>query len=72
MVNQKRRKCSVMLSFLIPVKLLEAVNAAVNQQQKNTRKAPLNRSEWIRRAIERDLEHAERSRKGVTYSVTIM
>jgi hypothetical protein len=60
--NQKGRKDSQILSFLIPLDLLDGVNNAVQQQQQNTRGVPLSRSAWILRAIRRELAHAERSR----------
>lgn len=60
---QKRRKSSLILSFLCPVSLIERINVAVAEQNDRTLKAPLTRSAWILRAIERDLDHTRRSRK---------
>ena len=61
---QKGRKTSIVVSFLCPVTLLQRVDEALAEQQQNTLAAPLaGRSEWIRRAIERDLDHRERSRR---------
>lgn len=60
--KQKRRKGSLIISLLMKTDLIERMDVAVAEQNRNTRKAPLNRSEWIRRAIERDLDHINRSR----------
>lgn len=60
--KQKRRKGSLIVSLLMKTDLIERMDLAVEEQNRNTRKAPLNRSEWIRRAIERDLDHRNRSR----------
>lgn len=61
---QARRKNSKIVSFLCPVSLLAEVDAAVASQQANTLSAPLSgRSEWIIRAIKRDLNHRERSKR---------
>ncbi len=61
---QKRRKNSVIVSFLCPISLLAEVDAAYKEQQKRTLKAPLSgRSEFIIRALKRDLAHGVRSRR---------
>lgn len=62
-VPQKRRKTALILSFLCPASLIEQINAAVAVQNERTLKAPLSRSAWIIRAIQRDLDHTRRSRK---------
>lgn len=61
--NQKHRKGFLICSFGIDAKLLDAMDAAVQEQANRTRFAPLNRSTWIVRAIERDLAHRARSRR---------
>jgi hypothetical protein len=61
--NQKWRRNFVIMSLGVAADLLDRVDAAVSLQQQNTRHLPLNRSGWVRRAIERDLAHAERSRR---------
>lgn len=68
---QARRKNSLIVSFLCPVELLDAVDRAVVEQQRNTVKAPLSgRSEWILRAIRRDLDHRQRSRRNYVHRLT--
>jgi hypothetical protein len=61
--NQKRRKDFIIVSLGMSVALLERIDRAVMEQNENTRAAPLDRSSWLRRAIERDLDHVKRSRR---------
>lgn len=69
--KQKRRKTGVILSFFIPIGLLGQVDEAVQERNKNTRGVHFNRSEWIRRAIVRDLAHRDRSRSKRVSTVPI-
>jgi hypothetical protein len=62
---QRRRKSSIIVSFLCPLELLGQIDAAVVTQKERTLKAPLDRSSWIRRAIERDLDHTRRGRRRI-------
>jgi hypothetical protein len=61
--KQKNRKGYVIVSVGMNVSLLASIDAAVEEQKANTRGVPLDRSSWIRRAIERDLDHVRRSRR---------
>lgn len=61
--EQKGRKSGGSVCVYMRWELLEAVTAAIADQQKGTRHAPLNQSEWIVRAIKRDLAHRDRSRR---------
>lgn len=60
---QKNRTNSKIGSFAWNVQLEARVNEAVAMQNRNSLQAPLSRSAWIVRAIERELAHAARSRK---------
>jgi hypothetical protein len=61
--KQKRRKDSILVSVLVPLATLEAIDKARASQVKYSRQAALNQSEWIRRAIARDLDHRRRSNR---------
>src|SRR3954466_11034347 len=63
MRNQKWRKNSVIVSIVCSTDLLALVDEAVATQRQRTRQAPLNRSSWIVRAINRALDHRRRSRR---------
>lgn len=60
--NQARRKASVNITVLFPISLIEAMQAQITSQNRHSLEAPINQSEFIRRAVERDLKHAARSR----------
>jgi hypothetical protein len=60
---QRRRKSALIVSVLLPVELIDRMRAEIKSQNLRSRHAPLNQSEFIRRAIERDLSHSSRSRK---------
>lgn len=60
--KQRRRRDFIILSFGVPTALLSRIDAAVAEHRKNSRGPAMNRSEWLRRAIERDLAHRDRSR----------
>jgi hypothetical protein len=66
MRNQKGRKTYLIQSFGIPAALLEQMADAIGSQNTNTRASPLNKSEWICRAIRRDIAHMHRSRRSRT------
>lgn len=54
-------KGSPRIFLRLPPHVARRVERAVLSQNRLTRDRPLNRSEWIRRAIERELAHRERS-----------
>jgi metal-responsive CopG/Arc/MetJ family transcriptional regulator len=60
---QKRRKNAVLVSVLLPVELIREIDGRVEHLGVVSRNPPRSRSEWIKRAIRRDLEHDARSRK---------
>lgn len=62
-MGQSGRKTFVIESFGIPTDLQAKMVAAIASQNRNSIKAPLNKSEWIRRAIERDIAHQKRSNR---------
>lgn len=62
MAKQTRRRDSHVRSFMCSDALWAQIQEAIASQNRRSTKAPLNQSEWIRRAIERDLDHRRRSR----------
>lgn len=63
---QRGRKSSLIVSVLLPVALIEEIRSTIASQNLHTLRAPLNQSEWIRRAIEREIAHAKRSRRSAS------
>lgn len=61
--QQKGNRECVVLSVSVPRSILPLIAAELGSQHRNTRGKPLSRSEWIVRAIRRDLAHAIRSRR---------
>lgn len=60
---QRHRKTAEIVSLGMPVVLRDEIDAEVARQASVTRGVPLNRSQYILRAIRRDLAHARRSRR---------
>lgn len=49
-------------SIKLPEEMVARIDALLAKRIHTSREIPLDRSKFIRRAIERDFEHAERSR----------
>lgn len=60
--GQFGRKNSVIVSFILDIETLAAIDAIVAKSAVNC-KLPMSRSQWIKRAISRDLHHKERGRR---------
>jgi hypothetical protein len=69
-VAQKGRKNAVIVSFLLDVPTLALIDQIVEDSKQW--KLPLDgRSDWIKRAIRRELDHRQRSRRRKTHGPEI-